>query len=230
MNRQEPLLSLKRIIKKYRIGAIESTVLKGVSVAIHQGELLAIVGASGSGKSTLMNILGLLDKPDAGEYRLQGQDVAGLRDDQLALLRNQYIGFVFQQFNLLPRFTAEQNIALPLIYRNESAAMIKKKVMDVLAKVGMQSFGAYRPTQLSGGQQQRIAIARALVTEPQVILADEPTGALDSATGKDIMQLFLALNQEGRTLILVTHDESVALQCARRIHLADGDIVAESRS
>jgi putative ABC transport system ATP-binding protein len=230
MNRPEPLLSLKNIIKKYRIGAIESTVLKGVSVAINQGELLAILGASGSGKSTLMNILGLLDKPDAGQYVLQGQDVAGLRDDQLALLRNQYIGFVFQQFNLLPRFTAEQNIALPLIYRNESAAMIKKKVKDVLARVGMQSFGDHRPTQLSGGQQQRIAIARALVTEPQVILADEPTGALDSATGKDIMQLFLALNQEGRTLILVTHDESVALQCARRIHLADGDIVAESRS
>jgi putative ABC transport system ATP-binding protein len=176
-----------------------------------------------------MNILGLLDKADEGQYLLQGKNVAGLSDDQLALLRNQCIGFVFQQFNLLPRFSAEQNIALPLIYRNESAPMIKKKVFDVLARVGMQSFAAHRPTQLSGGQQQRIAIARALVSEPQVILADEPTGALDSSTGKDIMKLFHTLHDEGRTLILVTHDEAVATQCVRRISLADGEIVAESR-
>ena len=230
MNKSTPMIVLQQVIKKYRIGAVESTVLKGISLAIKQGELLAIVGASGSGKSTLMNILGLLDKADEGQYLLQGQDVASFTGDQLALLRNQYIGFVFQQFNLLPRFSAEQNIALPLVYRNESASMIKKKVLEVLKRVGMQSFGAHRPTQLSGGQQQRIAIARALVSEPKVILADEPTGALDSNTGKDIMQLFLALHDEGRTLIVVTHDQKIATQCSRRIHLADGSIVRESGS
>ena len=229
MIKSKPIMCLEHIIKKYRMGAVQSTILNDVSLAIEEGELLAIVGASGSGKSTLMNILGLLDKADQGQYLLQGQDVALLNDDQLALLRNQYLGFVFQQFNLLPRFSAEQNVALPLIYRHESAQIIKKKVFDVLARVGMTSFADHRPSQLSGGQQQRIAIARALVSEPKVILADEPTGALDSNTGKDIMQLFLALNDEGRTLILVTHDEKIATQCSRRIHLADGSIVEESR-
>jgi putative ABC transport system ATP-binding protein len=192
--------------------------------------MLAIVGASGSGKSTLMNIIGLLDKADSGRYLLQTNDVAGLDDDQLALLRNQRIGFVFQQFNLLPRFSAEQNIALPLIYRNMSPPQIKHRVLEVLARVGMESFKAHCPTQLSGGQQQRIAIARALVSEPDVILADEPTGALDSSTGKDIMKLFLALHNEGRTIIMVTHDEQVASKCVRRITLADGQVVAESSS
>ena len=228
MNKSQPLISLSNIVKKYQIGGVVSTVLKQVSLDVNAGEMLAIVGASGSGKSTLMNIIGLLDKADDGHYLLQGNDVAGLNDDQLALLRNQRIGFVFQQFNLLPRFSAEQNIALPLIYRNMSPSQIKQRVLDVLARVGMQAFKAHCPTQLSGGQQQRIAIARALVSEPNVILADEPTGALDSATGKDIMKLFLTLHNEGRTIILVTHDEKVAAQCARRITLADGNIVAES--
>ena len=190
--------------------------------------MLAIVGASGSGKSTLMNIIGLLDKADTGQYLLQGSNVAGLTDDQLAILRNQRIGFVFQQFNLLPRFSAEQNVALPLIYRNMPSKEIQQRVFEALTRVGMQSFAAHCPTQLSGGQQQRIAIARALVSEPHVILADEPTGALDSSTGKEIMRLFLALHAEGRTLIMVTHDEQVAAQCARRITVADGQIVAES--
>jgi putative ABC transport system ATP-binding protein len=223
----KPLISLTDIIKKYQIGSVESTVLKKVSLFVDEGEMLAIVGASGSGKSTLMNIIGLLDKPEYGKYMLRGRNVAGLNDDQLANLRNQHIGFVFQQFNLLPRFSAEQNIALPLTYRNLSPQVIKRRVFDALGRVGMQSYAAHRPTQLSGGQQQRIAIARALVGQPEVLLADEPTGSLDSATGRDIMKLFLELHNEGRTIILVTHDSVVASQCHRRITLADGQVVSE---
>lgn len=207
---------------------VESTVLKNISISVQQGEMVAIVGASGSGKSTLMNIIGLLDKVDSGQYFLRGRNVAGLKDDQLALLRNQHIGFVFQQFNLLPRFSAEQNVALPLTYRTLSPQTIRKRVLEALDRVGMRAFADHRPTQLSGGQQQRVAIARALVGEPEVILADEPTGSLDSSTGQDIMTLFLALHNEGRTIILVTHDEHVAAQCKRRITLADGNIIMES--
>ena len=223
-----PLIDLDHIVKKYRIGLIESTVLKSISLTIFEKEMSAIVGASGSGKSTLMNIIGLLDKPDQGHYQLQGQDINQLSDDERALFRNQYIGFVFQQFNLLSRFTALQNVELPLTYRDLSAQAIQRKALDALNRVGMKSFAKHRPTQLSGGQQQRVAIARALVGEPQVILADEPTGSLDSVTGKDIMALFKALNDEGRTLILVTHDEQIALQCQRRITLADGNIISDA--
>jgi putative ABC transport system ATP-binding protein len=224
----EPLIQLRDLVKTYKLEGISSTVLNEVSLTVHQGDLLAIVGASGSGKSTLMNIIGLLDKPDSGSYILKDRNVAGLSDDESAELRNQSIGFVFQQFNLLPRFTAMQNVALPLTYRGTPATEIKEKVMQVLEKVGMAPFASHRPMQLSGGQQQRIAIARALVTEPQVILADEPTGALDSRTGSEVMNLFLALYAEGRTIIMVTHDEHVAAQCRRRITLADGIVVSES--
>ncbi|KTD49328.1 ABC transporter ATP-binding protein [Legionella quateirensis] len=224
----EPLIQLRDLVKTYKLEGISSTVLNEVSLTVHQGDLLAIVGASGSGKSTLMNIIGLLDKPDSGSYILKDRNVAGLSDDESAELRNQSIGFVFQQFNLLPRFTAMQNVALPLTYRGTPATEIKENVMQVLEKVGMAQFASHRPMQLSGGQQQRIAIARALVTEPQVILADEPTGALDSRTGSEVMNLFLALHAEGRTIIMVTHDEHVAAQCRRRITLADGIVVAES--
>ena len=224
-----PLISLESIVKKYQIDSLESTILKGVSLTIEEGDMVAIVGASGSGKSTLMNIIGLLDKPCQGHYYLQGQNVAQWRDDEQATARNQCMGFVFQQFNLLPRLTALQNVALPLTYRSHvSPSQIKQHVLDALERVGMRSFAKHRPTQLSGGQQQRVAIARALVGEPRVILADEPTGALDSATGKEIMDLFHALNHEGRTFIIVTHDEHVAAQCARRIMLADGQIVTAS--
>ncbi len=224
-----PLISLTNLIKKYAIGDAESTVLKGVSLSIHEGDMLAIVGASGSGKTTLMNIIGLLDKVDSGNYVLRGRNVAGLSDDELAVLRNQSIGFVFQQFNLLPRFNALQNVELPLTYRrDDSSAQIRQRALAALHRVGMRAFAEHRPTQLSGGQQQRVAIARALVSEPQVILADEPTGALDTATSNGIMALFQALHREGRTLILVTHDEQVAALCSRRITLADGEIIAES--
>ncbi|VEG91654.1 ABC transporter ATP-binding protein [Legionella spiritensis] len=223
------LIVLKNLVKTYRIGDVASQVLKQVSLTVSEGELLAIVGASGSGKSTLMNIIGLLDKADEGQYVLNQRNIAGLDEDEAALLRNRHIGFVFQQFNLLPRFTARQNVALPLIYRNVASDDIEKRVMTALQRVGMQDFATHRPNQLSGGQQQRVAIARALVGEPQIILADEPTGALDSKTGSDVMNLFLALHREGRTIIMVTHDEQVAARCARRITLADGQVVAESR-
>ncbi|MCL9683038.1 ABC transporter ATP-binding protein [Legionella maioricensis] len=223
-----PLIKLTDLVKTYSLEGISTTVLKEVSLTVNEGELLAIVGASGSGKSTLMNIIGLLDKADSGTYTLKNRNVAGLSDDESAFLRNQSIGFVFQQFNLLPRFTAVQNVALPLTYRGVNAAEIKERVLKALEHVGMRQYAHHRPTQLSGGQQQRVAIARALVTEPQVILADEPTGALDSKTGTEVMNLFLALHQEGRTIIMVTHDEHVAAQCKRRITLVDGVVVGES--
>ncbi|KTD19793.1 ABC transporter ATP-binding protein [Legionella londiniensis] len=223
-----PLIALHNIVKKYRIGSLESTVLKQISLNIHAGDLLAIVGASGSGKSTLMNIIGLLDKPDTGDYFLSDRNVACLNQDELAAVRNQQIGFVFQQFNLLPRFNAWQNVSLPLTYRDIAQKTLKEKAHAALERVGMGEFIEHRPTELSGGQQQRVAIARALVTEPQVILADEPTGALDSRTGKEIMNLFIELNQEGRTIILVTHDGKIADLCSRCITLADGQIVKES--
>jgi putative ABC transport system ATP-binding protein len=225
----EPLIKITDLVKTYHLEGISSTVLKKISIIVNQGELLAIVGASGSGKSTLMSIIGLLDQLDLGTYLLKNKDVAGLSADETAELRNQYIGFVFQQFNLLPRFTAMQNVALPLHYRGTSAADINIKVLDALGRVGMQQFASHRPTQLSGGQQQRVAIARALVTEPQVLLADEPTGALDSKTGKEVMNLFLSLHAEGRTIIMVTHDEQIAAQCKRTICLVDGEVVAESQ-
>lgn len=224
------LIQLSNLVKTYSLEGVSSTVLKKVSLTVNQGDLLAIVGASGSGKSTLMNIIGLLDKADSGSYILKNRNVAGLSDDEAATLRNQSIGFVFQQFNLLPRFTAMQNVALPLIYRGENTTESKEKVLKALEHVGMRQYAHHRPTQLSGGQQQRVAIARALVTEPQVILADEPTGALDSKTGTEVMNLFLALHAEGRTIIIVTHDEHVAAQCKRRITIADGNIVGESHS
>jgi len=224
----EALIRITDLIKSYHLEGISTTVLKKVSLNVHRGDLLAIVGASGSGKSTLMNIIGLLDKADSGTYLLNNKNVASLTDDDSATLRNQHIGFVFQQFNLLPRFTAMQNVALPLTYRSGSTEVIKEKVLAALDKVGMKKYARHRPTQLSGGQQQRVAIARALVTEPQVILADEPTGALDSKTGTEVMNLFLALHAEGRTIIMVTHDEHIAEQCKKNITLVDGLVVAES--
>lgn len=227
---KDPLIQLTDLIKTYSLEGISTTVLKNVSLNVYEGDLLAIVGASGSGKSTLMNIIGLLDKADSGTYTLKNRNVANLTADESADIRNQSIGFVFQQFNLLPRFTALQNVALPLIYRGVPNHEINQKVMDVLKRVGMERFAGHKPTQLSGGQQQRVAIARALVTQPEVILADEPTGALDSRTGAEVMALFLALHAEGRTLILITHDEHVAGLCPRRITLADGVVVAESNA
>lgn len=224
----EPLIQINQLIKSYHLEGVTTTVLKEVALNVHGGDLLAIVGASGSGKSTLMNIIGLLDKADSGTYFLNKKNVASLSADESALLRNHHIGFVFQQFNLLPRFSAMQNVALPLTYRGLASNEIKEKVEQALYRVGMQNYARHRPTQLSGGQQQRVAIARALVTEPGVILADEPTGALDSKTGTEVMNLFLNLNSEGKTVIMVTHDEHIAEQCKKRITLVDGSVVSES--
>lgn len=224
-----PLMHLRNIVKTYHLEGISSQVLKEVSLTVNAGDLLAIVGASGSGKSTLMNIMGLLDKADSGEYWLQGRDVASLSEDDAASMRNHKIGFVFQHFNLLPRFTALQNVGLPLVYRGISPTEITEKASAALAHVGMQRYAQHRPAQLSGGQQQRVAIARALVTEPQVLLADEPTGALDSRTGQEVMNLFLDLHAQGRTLILITHDEHIAGLCKRQITLADGIVIAEQQ-
>lgn len=226
-----PLISLTDIVKTYSIGDVKNTILNHLSLTIEAGEMVAIVGASGSGKSTLMNIIGLLDTVNQGKYLLENRDIVSLGDEELARLRNQSIGFVFQQFNLLPRFDALQNVSLPLTYRKDlSPEEIRHKALHALKRTGMLAYAAHRPTQLSGGQQQRVAIARALVGDPQVILADEPTGALDSVTGNEIMNLFLTLHQEGKTLILVTHEELVAAKCSRKITLADGQIIAESFS
>ena len=226
----DALIMVENLVKHYTIAGQNQTILKQLSFAIKPGESVAIIGSSGSGKSTLMNILGLLDTPNSGTYRLNQQLINHLSTNELAALRNRYIGFVFRQFNLLSRFSAEQNISLPLTYRNLSAVSIAEQATQALARVGMTRYAQHKPTQLSGGQQQRIAIARALVGEPDVILADEPTGALDSRTGQEILDLFLHLNQEGRTLILVTHDPHVAACCARRITLADGLIVSDEYS
>lgn len=223
----KPFIQIKNLNKNYHTNDQTTAVLKSVSVDIHTQELIAIVGASGSGKSTLLNILGLLDSACGGEYWLQEQLITAYDENTLADLRNRYFGFVFQQFHLLARMTAWQNVALPLTYRNLSPTQLEENVMSALAKVGMADYYQRLPTQLSGGQQQRVAIARALVTQPQVILADEPTGALDSRTGQEVMDLFLALHTEGRTIILVTHDLKLAKHCPRQLMMADGQIIQE---
>ncbi len=199
--------------------------LRGVSINIEKGELVAIMGSSGSGKSTIMNIIGCLDRPTKGNYYLDGKEVSTLSDDELAEIRNRKLAFVFQQFYLLPRLTAEQNVALPLKYRDTNEKEIKQRVMAMLTKVGMAERAHHRPNELSGGQQQRVAIARALVGDAEVILADEPTGALDSVTTNEVMQLFLELNEkDGKTIIIVTHDPKIGGQCKRIIRVSDGHI------
>ena len=225
----KPLIQIQLLSKSYSVNNLTTKVLNAISLSIYPGELVAIVGASGSGKSTFMNILGLLDSWDEGDYWFQDKDVKAVSQDELARLRNLSIGFIFQQFNLLPRFSVKENIALPLRYRRIKKSDRDERVMQVLDSVGLPSFMNHYPNQLSGGQQQRIAIARALIVEPQLLLADEPTGALDSRTGAEILNLFLSLNQQGRTVIIVTHDEQVAKRCHRQIHLVDGQMMDENR-
>ena len=225
------MMVLNDVCKTYRhaMGAVEA--LKRVDLSIDQGELVAIVGQSGSGKSTLMNILGMLAQPTSGRYRFDGKDVAGLSGDERAAFRNRSIGFVFQSFHLLPQMAAVENVALPLYYRNTPEAESEERARQALAKVGLLERLHHKPGQLSGGQQQRVAIARAIVTRPQVILADEPTGALDSETGEDILSLFLELNHNDRiTTILVTHNPEVAARCARCLVLRDGVIINDTRT
>ncbi len=217
------LIECTELRKEYRLGEVPVHALAGVSFRVAEGDMVAIAGASGSGKSTLLQILGCLDVPDAGRYVLDGQNVAGLSDDALAAVRNRKIGFVFQTFNLLPRATAAENVALPLLYAGRLGGReVRERAARALEVVGLSDRARHLPSQLSGGQRQRVAIARALVNDPRLVLADEPTGNLDSRTGSEILSLFEALNGQGRTLIVVTHDPGVAARCGRRLEMHDG--------
>ncbi len=223
------MISMQGITKTYRLGELDVPILKRIDLTIDVGEYVAIMGASGSGKSTLMNIIGCLDRPTQGHYLLDGQDLTRLDDDGLADIRNQYIGFVFQQFNLLPRLTALENVMLPMIYANVSRSQRVKAATNALTQIGLGDRLTNRPSQLSGGQQQRVAIARALVNHPALVLADEPTGALDSKTSQDIMSLLTQLNQQGTTIAIVTHDATVAAQTNRVIQMQDGVVVERAK-
>jgi putative ABC transport system ATP-binding protein len=219
------MISLKDITKTYHLESIDVPVLKRINLSIEEGEYVAIMGASGSGKSTLMNIIGCLDRPSSGQYFLAGQDLTTLDDDELADIRNQYIGFVFQQFNLLPKLTSLSNVMLPMIYADVDKSQRIEQATAALVQVGLSDRIQNRPNQLSGGQQQRVAIARALVNHPALVLADEPTGALDSTTSEEIMNLLTELNQQGTTIAIVTHDANVAARTKRTIRMVDGVIV-----
>lgn len=216
------IIEIENLNKQYTVGSAIVQALDNVAFTIAEGEMVAITGPSGSGKSTLMHILGCLDTPDSGVYRLSGENVAGLSPDRLAEIRNRRIGFVFQTFNLLPRLTALENVELPLLYARRQDA--KKVAAQALETVGLKDRGHHNPNQLSGGQRQRVAIARALVTDPAILLADEPTGNLDTKTGHEILQLFDMLHEQGRTIIVVTHEPEVAERCPRALHIRDGKV------
>jgi len=222
-----PILELRGISKTYRMGEIEVRALRDVDFTVRAGELVAIMGASGSGKSTMLNLIGTLDRPSDGEYLLDGEPVQNLDEFELAALRNKKIGFVFQSFNLLPRDNALENVELPMVYAGESRSVRRKKAMRALDRVGLSDRMDHLPNQLSGGQKQRVAIARALVTQPRVILADEPTGALDSTTTRQVMELFVELHRQGMTVVLVTHDPNIAAYAERVVSFSDGVIVSD---
>lgn len=218
------LISIQNLTKSYALGNTDIPVLHGINLEIEKNEYVAIMGPSGSGKSTLMNIFGLLDNPTTGEYLFNGINVNELDDDSLSGMRNKEIGFIFQNFNLLPRINALQNVELPLVYAGATASERKERALIALDRVGLTDRINHKPTELSGGQKQRVAIARALVTNPGILLADEPTGALDTKTGVDIMRLFDELHKEGNTIILITHEQEIAKYANRIIHIRDGII------
>ncbi len=222
------LIRMRGISKIYKMGTHTVNALVGADLDVEANEYMALMGPSGSGKTTFMNIIGCLDTPTSGRYELAGQDVTELGDDTLAYIRNKEIGFVFQTFNLLPRATAFENVELPLIYGGVDGKRRRESVWNSLETVGLADRASHRPTELSGGQRQRVAIARALVNQPSIILADEPTGNLDSRSGEEIMSVFQMLNEQGNTLIVVTHDESVAAHANRRVRLRDGAIESDT--
>jgi len=219
-----------KLARDYDMGGEVVHALRGVDIQIRRNEFVAIMGPSGSGKSTLMNLIGCLDTPTAGEYWLNGQKVSDLSDDELARIRNKEIGFVFQTFNLLPRATSLHNVELPLIYAGMPAQARRRQAARALERVGLGDRMVHKPNELSGGQRQRVAIARALVNEPSILLADEPTGNLDSATGEEIMRLFEELHDQGQTILLVTHEHDIAAHARRQIHLRDGKIERDERT
>ncbi len=220
------MIELEEVTKVYRMGSVQVHALKGVSLRVAEGEFIAIMGASGSGKSTLMNIIGCLDLPTAGRYLLDGVDVRRLNDNQLALIRNRKIGFVFQSFNLIPRSTAIHNVEMPLIYAGLTAGR-RQRAMAALDAVGLAGWAKHQPSELSGGQQQRVAVARALVTEPAILLADEPTGNLDTGSSVEILKLMVELNDQGRTIVLITHENDIAAFAKRVVRLRDGLVVED---
>ena len=224
------MIEFTGLTKVYRMGDETVQALAGVSLRIERGEYVAVIGPSGSGKSTLMNILGGLDRPTSGSYRFEGEEVGEFDDDQLAEFRRRRIGFVFQSFQLLPRLTALQNVELPMIYAGLPPAERKSRAKELLERVGLGSRMGHKPTQLSGGQQQRVAIARSLANRPDLLLADEPTGALDTHTGEEVLKLFHELNADGLTLAIVTHDPDVANEAHRRVAFRDGLIVSDERN
>jgi putative ABC transport system ATP-binding protein len=219
-----PMIQISNLMKSYQLGGETVHALNNVSLDIDKGEFLAIIGPSGSGKSTLMNMLGCLDRPDSGNYLLDGKEIGKMNDNDLATIRNQKIGFIFQNFNLLTKLTALENVELPLIYSGVSVKERRELAINALTKVGLKERAAHMPTQLSGGQQQRVAIARALVGNPSILLADEPTGALDTKTSTEILQLMKELNEVGNTIILITHDLSIAKQAKRMVRIQDGQL------
>ncbi|KMY51811.1 ABC transporter ATP-binding protein [Peribacillus loiseleuriae] len=224
MNRTEPIIQIKNMKKKYELGGETVMALQDVSLDIQKGDFISIIGPSGSGKSTFMNMIGCLDRPNSGKYMLDGEDVGKMKGSQLSVIRNKKIGFIFQNFNLISRLTAIENVELPLIYRGMKAMERREIALESLKKVGLVDRAPHLPTQLSGGQQQRVAIARALAGHPPILLADEPTGALDSKTSREILEIMNSLNEQGHTIILITHDLKVAKKASRVVRIHDGQL------